>query len=128
MLFRSALSIAAIFSFLAIVGCDARSPSLLRLVFAPSDQPPDLAEADQRVLDAALQDALEFAPRDTEVPWRNLDTSTRGTTTPIDTFLTTTGYRCRTVEETVVTERDGIMVSRTDACRDDDGVWRRVRF
>lgn len=76
--------------------------------------------------EAPLDDALKkgaAAPTGETIEWRNPETGSRGTVTPLDTARTTVdGTACRLVEAHVETEK-GQATERRTVCRDKDGNW-----
>lgn len=79
--------------------------------------------ADHQAMEAAISRGLEAELSGIEVEWRNPESGSYGTVTPIRTFKNKLGQWCREYSATVTIsdakeERQGI------ACRSADGVWQ----
>ena len=76
--------------------------------------------------DQALQRALEERPSNEDETW-HLASVGSGTVRPLKTWLSTSGHYCRSFEESIRLASGAEQVLQAIGCRDDDGVWKRVR-
>ncbi|HEY8369955.1 MAG TPA: RT0821/Lpp0805 family surface protein [Thermodesulfobacteriota bacterium] len=82
-----------------------------------------LDDADRRVAAETAQRALETAPSDTPVTWRNPDSGRSGTITPTRTYQTADGRYCREFQQEVTIGGEQHQAFGT-ACRRPDGSWQ----
>lgn len=108
---------------LAVAACVAFGAAALA-------QPPGaaiaLSSADQRIADATRLKALETGPSRAVVAWTGATPGTRGSVTPLRTYLARNGMMCREFEEAILVPDTGLITNRL-ACRDDKGKWHLVR-
>jgi surface antigen len=83
-----------------------------------------LDRADATYASRAEAAALEYAPAGTATPWRNPDSGSYGTVTPVHTYETAGGY-CREFQHKAKIGGRNEQVYGT-ACRSDDGSWQVV--
>jgi surface antigen len=83
-----------------------------------------LDRADEVYASRAEADALEYAPAGSATPWRNPDTGSTGTVTPVRTYETAGTY-CREFQHKAKIGGETQQVYGT-ACRTDDGQWQVV--
>lgn len=70
----------------------------------------------------AVQRALETAPANTMVTWKNPESGNYGTVTPRHTYQNAEGYYCREFQQVIML--DGVQHQAFGtACRDADGIW-----
>jgi surface antigen len=92
---------------------------------APNAPYGGLSDGDAALAHDTLQKTLEFRRSGDTAKWRNVETGTSGTITPLRTFRIASGAFCREFRETLVVADSPI--ERTDtACRRPDDVWLRV--
>jgi surface antigen len=84
-----------------------------------------LAPADRRLAEATLQQALETHPSNLGLTW-NQPSGNRGSATPLRTFQTESGIFCRDFREIVILTDGSVDTAVDTACRDSDGIWKRV--
>lgn len=85
-----------------------------------------LSTADQQIADATRLKALETAVSRAVVAWTGTTAGTRGSVTPLRTYLARNGMMCREFEEAIQVPDTGLVANRL-ACRDDKGLWHLVR-
>jgi surface antigen len=79
-------------------------------------------QEDRRLLARVINEALEKRLSGVAVDWRNPDSGTHGTVTPVRTFRNVGGQWCREyTRDTVSGERRELR--RAIACRGSDGIW-----
>jgi surface antigen len=83
-----------------------------------------LDRADALYAGRAEAQALEYAPAGSATPWRNPDTGSYGTVTPVDTWETADGY-CREFQHKAKIGGRTEEVFGT-ACRSPDGAWQVI--
>jgi surface antigen len=83
-----------------------------------------LDRADTLYASRAEAQALEYAPAGSATPWRNPDTGSYGTVTPVHTYETAGGY-CREFQHKAKIGGRTEQVWGT-ACRSDDGSWQVI--
>jgi surface antigen len=83
-----------------------------------------LDRADEVYASRAEASALEYAPTGSATPWRNPDTGSYGTVTPVETYETAGGY-CREFQHKAKIGGRNEQVYGT-ACRGPDGQWQVV--
>jgi surface antigen len=83
-----------------------------------------LDRADATYANRAEAHALEYAPAGAATPWRNPDTGSYGTVTPVRTYQTYDGY-CREFQHKAKIGGRTEQVWGT-ACRSADGAWQVV--
>ena len=81
---------------------------------------------DRAVAEKMVQETLESRLSRQTHRWNNIRTGTTGYITPVRSFRIRTGHYCRDYRETVMF---GFQLDTADftACRNDDGLWERVR-
>ena len=82
-----------------------------------------LDRADQTALNQSTQNALESAPTNQPVQWRNPDNGHYGTVVPVRTYQPSPGQYCREFQQTVVIGGQSQQAYGT-ACRQPDGTWQ----
>lgn len=85
-----------------------------------------LSAADRQIAEATRLKALETAISRAVVAWTGVTPGTRGSVTPLRTYLARNGMLCREFEEATQVPDTGVVVNRL-ACRDDQGTWHLVR-
>ena len=83
-----------------------------------------LDRADEVYASGAETEALEYAPAGSATPWRNPDTGSTGTVTPVRTYQTAGTY-CREFQHKAKIGGQSQQVYGT-ACRSSDGQWQVV--
>jgi surface antigen len=83
-----------------------------------------LDRADAIYASRAQAQALEYAPARAATPWRNPDTGSYGTVTPVQTYETADGY-CREFQHKAKIGGRTEQVYGT-ACRSADGQWQVI--
>jgi surface antigen len=83
-----------------------------------------LDRADATYASRAEAAALEYAPAGSATPWRNPDSGSYGTVTPVHTYETAGGY-CREFQHKAKIGGRNEQVYGT-ACRSADGAWQVV--
>ena len=83
-----------------------------------------LDRADATYASGAEAHALEYAPAGAATPWRNPDTGSYGTVTPVRTYETYGGY-CREFQHKAKIGGKTEQVYGT-ACRSADGQWQVI--
>ena len=73
---------------------------------------------------SAVQQALETRPGNQGYVWES-EAGSSGEITPLRTFRIKTGHYCRDYQEEVAAANGRTSENRT-ACRDGEGIWRRV--
>ncbi len=82
-----------------------------------------LDRADQAALESTTQRALETAPSNQPVQWRNPDSGHYGTVVPVRTYQQESGIYCREYQQTIVVGGQTQQAYGT-ACKQPDGSWR----
>lgn len=84
-----------------------------------------LRAEDRSLVEKTVNQVLETKVSGTAVEWRNPDSGSHGTVTPVRTYRSESGKWCR--EYTLITvTRDGARQSRRAiACREPDGRWKK---
>ena len=82
-----------------------------------------LDRADQAAINQTTQQALETAPVNQAMPWRNPQSGNYGTVTPVQTYQEADGTYCREYQQTVVVGGQSQQAYGT-ACRQPDGTWQ----
>jgi surface antigen len=80
---------------------------------------------DKQQQQQAASHAMETAPSNTSVAWKNPDTGHSGTVTPIRTYQNSEGQYCREYQQTVNIGGQQHQ-AYGKACRQPDGSWRIV--
>jgi surface antigen len=83
-----------------------------------------LDRADAAYASRAETHALEYAPAGAATPWRNPDSGSYGTVTPVHTYATADGY-CREFQHKAKIGGRNEQVWGT-ACRTPDGSWQVI--
>jgi surface antigen len=83
-----------------------------------------LDRADATYASRAEADALEYSPAGSATPWRNPDSGSYGTVTPVHTYETAGGY-CREFQHKAKIGGRNEQVWGT-ACRSPDGAWQVI--
>jgi surface antigen len=83
-----------------------------------------LDRADAIYASRAQAQALEYAPAGSATPWRNPDSGSYGTVTPVQTYETADGY-CREFQHKAKIGGRTEQVYGT-ACRSADGQWQAI--
>jgi surface antigen len=78
---------------------------------------------DRRLLEQVVNRALEKQLSGVTVDWRNPESGTHGTVTPVRTFKSAGGQWCREYARITVTDQRREL-RRAIACREPDGNWR----
>ena len=85
-----------------------------------------LDEKDKQIVAHKSQSALESAPTNKSVPWKNPDNGHSGSITPTKTYQNDTGQYCREYTQTVnIGGKAEKAYGR--ACRQPDGSWQVVQ-
>ena len=85
-----------------------------------------LDKADMAYYNTVSQDTLENAKTGNEVAWRNPDTGTSGTITPVRTYQEVASQRhCREYQQTI-TVGGNTETGFGTACRQPDGRWKII--
>lgn len=84
-----------------------------------------LDNRDRRAMSYTQQQALETAPSNSSVAWRNPDSGNSGYTVPRPAYQSTSGQFCREFTQTVNVGSQRQNAYGT-ACRQPDGTWRIV--
>lgn len=85
-----------------------------------------LDRADQAALQQTTQNALETAPPNQALPWRNPESGHYGTVVPGKYYQTQSGQYCREFQQTITVGGETQQGYGT-ACRQPDGTWRIVQ-
>jgi surface antigen len=80
---------------------------------------------DQRILAAAIEQALERTASGHSVAWRNPDSGAHGQVIPVRTYRSKSNHWCREYLASKVTDGDEEKI-RAIACRAGDGDWVKV--
>jgi surface antigen len=83
------------------------------------------AAADQRVLTAAIEQALEEKASGQRVAWHNPDSGAYGEVVPVRTYRSKSNHWCREYVASKVSDGTEEKI-RAIACRADDGDWVKV--
>jgi surface antigen len=78
------------------------------------------------LIENSTQDSLENAKTNQATVWKNPDTGSTGTITPIETYQNADGQYCREYQKTVTIGGEEQQAYGT-ACRMPDGTWQLVR-
>ena len=86
-----------------------------------------LDAAEHKRIPQSTQNALESAPTDTAVAWRNPDTGHTGPVVPARPYQVASGHDCREFQQTVSIDGRQQQAYGT-ACHQPDGSWKIVNY
>ena len=107
----------------------------LAVVLAPVMTPSNAHEADihlplpdrlHGMAESTLQTALESRRSGETLFWLG-ETSSFGSVTPLRTWRSRSGHFCRAFEEEVRADKAAPQLEQSVACRESDGIWKRVK-
>jgi len=84
-----------------------------------------LRAEDRSLVERIVNQALETQISGTPVEWRNPDSGSRGTVTPVRTYRSESGKWCREYTLTTVADDGSARRRRAIACREADGKWKK---
>ncbi len=84
-----------------------------------------LRAEDRSLVERTVNQALETKISGTPVEWRNPDSGSRGTVTPVRTYRSESGKWCREYTLTIIADDGSAKSRRAIACREADGKWKK---